>query len=66
MLSYVDCSLYDNDRVQTVSHVLQTGGPEFNCTHQQLKFTNHSSIQAYYQESMHRQKQVILQKTLIS
>ena len=40
----LDGDLYDTDRVQTVSHVLQTGGPGLNYTHQQLKFTKVSSI----------------------
>ena len=39
----LDGGLYDTDMVQTVSHVLPTGGPRFNYTHQQLKFTNYSS-----------------------
>ena len=38
-------SLRDTARVQTVSHALQTGGPEFNYTHQKQKFTKHSSIE---------------------
>ena len=39
-----DGGLCDTDRVQTVSHVLQTDGAGFNYTHQQLKFTEHLSI----------------------
>ena len=38
-------SLHDTARVQTVSHALQTDGPEFNYTHQKQKFTKHSSIE---------------------
>ena len=37
----LDGGLYDSDKIQTVSHVLQTGSPAFNYTHQQLKFTIH-------------------------
>ena len=37
--SYVGDGIYDTDRVQTVSNILQTGSPGFNYTHQQLKFT---------------------------
>ena len=49
----VDGGLYDNDMVQTVSYVLQTGGSGFNYTHQQLKFTNRSNILS----GSHREKQ---------
>ena len=38
-------SLHDTARVQTVSQELQTGGPEFNYTHQKQKCTKHSSIE---------------------
>ena len=48
----LDGAQYDTDRVQTVSHVLQTGGPGFYYTHQQLKFT--MNIQAYYQEAIEK------------
>ena len=40
----LDGDLYDTDRIQTVSHVLQTGGPGLNYTHQQLKFAEGLSI----------------------
>ena len=44
MNTYLDGGLYDTDIVETVGHVLQTGCPGFNYTHQQLKFTNHLNI----------------------
>ena len=34
----LDDGLHDTDRVQTVTHILQTGNPGFSYTHQQLKF----------------------------
>ena len=52
----VDGCLYDTDMVQTVSHVLPTGGPGFIYTHQQLKVTDHSSTLS----EIHRGKQRIL------
>ena len=48
----VDGGLYDTDMVQTVSHVLPTGGPGFNYTHQQLKLL--IIIQVHYQKSTAR------------
>ena len=52
----LDGGLYDTDVVQTVSHVLPTGSPGFNYTHQQLKVTNHSSTLS----EIHRGKYKIL------
>ena len=31
-------TLYDTDRVQTVTHISQTGSSGFNYTHQQLTY----------------------------
>ena len=49
--------LYDTDRVQTISHVLQIDSPGFKYTHQQLKFT--INIQAYYQEAMEKKDPLV-------
>ena len=38
----LDDGLYDTDRIQTMSYILQTGSPGFSSTHEQLKFTINS------------------------